>query len=380
MDFTLSEEQKAIACMVRELMDEQVGPRAGEIDEAGVFPTWVKELFQQYDLFAAVVPEEYGGIDGSLLTQCVVMENLARVCASSSMVVGNQSLGSTPIALAGSEEQKRRWLPAFASGEKLTSFGLTEPGAGSDAKALATRAVRGDGGWVLNGRKCFITHANVADVVVIFAKVKDGGEDRITAFLVETDRKGYDVDKIEHKMGLRGSPTCSLVLEDVWIPEENILGDLGDGLRILIDSLNKGRVSVAAQSVGIAQGALENSGRYATERTQFGVALSRMPVIQQIVADMVTAVESARCLTYAAAWKYDTHSPDLARFSGMSKLYASDVAMKVTTDAVQVMGGYGYMSEYPVERMMREAKIFQIFEGTNQIQRLAVAREFFSGL
>jgi len=380
MKFTLSDEQKAIARMVRELMDEQVSPRAAEIDEAGEFPVWVRDLFQRYDLFAAVVPEEYGGIDGCLLTQCVVMENVSRVCASSSMVVGNQSLGSAPIALAGTEEQKRHWLPLFATGEKLASFGLTEPGAGSDARALATRAVRVDGGWVLNGRKCFITHANVADVVVIFAKVRQGDDDHITAFLVETDRKGYTVDKIEHKMGLRGSPTCSLVLEDVWIPEQNILGDVGDGFKILADSLNKGRISVAAQSVGIAQGALEHSGRYATERVQFGRQLSRMPAVQQIVADMVTAVESARCLTWAAAYKYDTYAADMVRFSGMAKLYASDVAMRVTTDAVQIMGGYGYMADYPVERMMRDAKIFQIFEGTNQVQRLSVAREFFANV
>lgn len=379
MEFTLSPEQQAIARMVRKLMDEQVFPRAREIEEAGVFPEWVRDLFRQYDLFAAVLPEEYGGIDGSLLTQCVVMEGVARVCASSSMILGNQSLGSTPIVLAGSETQKRYWLPLFASGEKLPSFGLTEPGAGSDAKAISTRAVPADGGWVLNGRKCFITHANVADLVVVFAKVREGTQDHITAFLVETDREGYTVDKIEHKMGLRGSPTCSLVLDDVWIPADNILGDVGGGFKILVDTLNKGRISVAAQAVGIAQGALEHSASYAKERVQFGIPLARMPVIQQIVADMVTAVESARCLTWAAACKYDSHAADMVRFSGMAKLYASDTAMKVTTDAVQVMGGYGYMAEYPVERMMRAAKIFQIFEGTNQVQRLTVAREYFAG-
>ena len=380
MEFALSDEQQAIAKAVRDLMEGEIAPRAAEIDEGEKFPAWVRYLFHRYDLFAAMLPREYGGIYGSLLTQCVVMEGVARVCASSSMVLGNQSLGATPLVLAGSEEQKRRWLPAFATGEKLASFGLTEPNAGSDVKGLSTRAVRSEGGWIVNGRKCFITHANVADLVVVFAKVHEGGGDQITAFLVETDRSGYEVDKIEHKMGLRGSTTCSFVLEDVWVPEENMLGRVGEGFPILVDSLNKGRISVAAQSTGIALGALEASARYCKERTQFGQPLARMPAVQQIVADMVTAVDAARCLTWAAAYKYDTYAPDMVRYSGMAKLFASDAAMKVTTDAVQIMGGYGYMAEYPVERMMRDAKIFQIFEGTNQVQRLTVAREFFASL
>jgi alkylation response protein AidB-like acyl-CoA dehydrogenase len=290
------------------------------------------------------------------------------------MVVTNQSLGSSPIVLAGSNEQKEKWLPSFATGEKLVSFGLTEPNAGSDVRSLSTRAVRADGGWRINGRKCFITHANVADLVVVFAKVREDG-DHITAFLVETDRDGFAVDKVELKMGLKGSPTCSVVLEDVWVPEENMLGKIGDGFHILIGSLNKGRISVAAQATGLAQGALEASLRYARDRVQFGQALTKMLAVQQMVGDMATAIEASRCLVWAAASKYDYQSPDMVRYSGMAKLFATETAMKVTTDAVQIMGGYGYMVEYGVERMMRDAKVFQIIEGTNQVQRLSIARE-----
>lgn len=378
MEFALSNEQKAIATMVRDLMEGEIKPRLGEIESAGEFPSFVRELFQRYELFAAMLPAEHGGIDGSLLTQCVVAEEVARVCAVSSMVVTNQSLGSSPISLAGNTEQKAKWLPSFATGEKLVSFGLTEPGAGSDVRSLSTHAARVDGGWRINGRKCFITHANVADLIVVFAKVREDG-DHITAFLVETDRDGFEVDKVEDKMGLRGSPTCSFVLEDVWVPEENLLGKVGDGFQILIDSLNKGRISVAAQATGIAQGALEASLRYARERVQFGQPLAKMPVVQQMVGDMATAIEASRCLAYAAACKYDSHSSVMVRYSGMAKLFATETAMQVTTDAVQMMGGYGYMTEYGVERMMRDAKVFQIIEGTNQVQRLSIAREALAG-
>jgi len=379
MEFALSDEQRAIARMVRDLMEGEIKPRVGEIEEAGVFPVFVRELFQRYHLFAAMLPAEYGGIDGSLLTQCVVAEEVTRVCAVSSMVVTNQSLGASPIVLAGSKEQKEEWLPPLATGEKLVSFGLTEPDAGSDVRALSTRAVRADGGWRLNGRKCFITHANVVDLMVVFAKVQENG-DHITAFLVETDRGGFEVDKVEDKMGLKGSPTCSFVLEDVWVPEENILGKIGDGFHILIDSLNKGRICVAAQATGLAQGAMEASLRYARDRVQFGHPVAKMPVVQQIIADMATAIEASRCLAYVAAYYYDSHSSDMVRFSGMAKLFATDMAMKVTTDAVQIMGGYGYMADYGVERMMRDAKIFQIVEGTNQIQRVSIAREALASL
>ena len=254
MDFTLTSDQKDMAAMVRALMEEKVGPRAEEIDEKAEFPVWVADLFRELDIFAVVIPEEYGGVDGSLVALCAVQEQIARIVPACSMILGVQGLGSTPVVLFGSEEQKRRWLPAFATGEKMTGFGLTEPNAGSDVKAMTTRATRVEGGWRLNGRKCFISHANIADVVVMFAKVRDDGGDRITAFLVETDQPGYTVDKIEHKMGLRGSTTCSLVLEDAWVPDENLLGEVGQGLDILLATLHKSRIGSAAQSLGRGSG------------------------------------------------------------------------------------------------------------------------------
>ncbi|MCZ7663761.1 MAG: acyl-CoA dehydrogenase family protein [Thermoleophilia bacterium] len=378
MDHSLSDEQVAIATMVRDLMTNEVGPRTQEIDEQGVFPTWVADLFRKHDLFAVTVPEDYGGIDGRLLTHCLVVEQVGRVCASCSMILGAQSLGAGPITLFGSADQKERWLTRLATGEVLVAFGLTEPNAGSDAKAMTTRAVPTDGGWRLNGRKSFITHANVADVIIVFAKVKADGADQITAFLVETDRAGFTVDKIEHKMGLRGSPTCSFVLEDVWIPQANMLGELGQGLEIMLRGLHRGRIGSAAQSVGLGQGALDIAAAYATQREQFGRPLARMQAVQTIVGQMATEIEAARQLVYSAACRYDARAADIERFSSMAKLFASDATMRVTGDAVQIMGGYGYMVEYGVERMMRDAKVFQIFEGANQIQQITVARDVFA--
>lgn len=373
----LTDEQVAMATVVQDLMEAEVVPRISEAEAAGCFPEWLRELFRSYDLFTALIPEEHGGLDGSLLSQCVIIEEVARVWGSGSMVLGAQSLGATPIALAGSEEQKRRWLPLLASGEKLVSFGLTEPGAGSDARGILTRAKPTGEGWVLNGTKSFITHANVADVIVVFARVEEDGQDRITAFLMETDQEGFTVGTMEHKMGLRGSPTCAFAMNDVWIPRENLLGRVGDGFRILTASLDKGRISVASQAIGIGRGAVEIASAYSLEREQFGASLAKLPAIQQLVADMVTQMEAARCLTYTAALKYDTAARDMRRFSAMAKLFSSDMAMKVTTDAVQVMGGYGYCEEYGVERAMRDAKVLQIFEGTNQIQRMLIAHDFF---
>jgi len=242
---------------------------------------------------------------------------------------------------------------------------------------MTTRAVRSEGGWLLNGRKSFISHANVADVVVCFAKAKTDEGDKTTAFLVETDRSGFEVDKIEHKMGLRASPTCSFVLEDVWVPDENVLGGVGKGMAVALGTLYRSRVASASQSLGVAQGALDLSAAYVQEREQFGRSLSRIQAVQTIVGRMVTQVEAARSLVLAAAARYDAGAGEKARFSSMAKLFASDVAMKVTIDAVQIMGGYGYMVEYGVERFMRDAKVFQIFEGANEIHRTVVAREYF---
>lgn len=377
MDFQLSPEQQALRAAVRELMETKVRPLAREIDEKEDFPWEVVRLFAEHDVFATVCPEEYGGVDGKLLTQCVVIEEVARVCASSSMILGNQSLGSSPIALWGSEAQKARWLPGIARGEYLPSFGLTEPEAGSDVRAMKTCAVRRNGGWSITGRKAFITEGNVCDVITVFARTEADGKEGISAFLVDRTHGGWSCEKVEKKMGLRGSPTCQLVFEDTWVPAENILGEPGDGFRILLDCLNKGRISVAAQAIGIAQGALDIARRYAAERVQFGRPLKDHQAIQLMLADMETQVQAARALTWAAAWKYDTRARDYVRFSAMAKLFATDMVQQVTTNAVQILGGYGYIRDYEVERMMRDAKVFQIFEGTNQIQRLTIARELY---
>ncbi len=377
IDFTLTEEQSAMRQMVRELMMEQVRKRTAEIDEAGEIPGWVVELFRDLDLFTVAVPEQYGGLDGSLVTLCVVVEQIARVCPACSMIIGVQSLGATPITLFGSAEQRSRWLPAFATGEKMTAFGLTEPNAGSDVKAMSTRARRVEGGWRLNGRKTFISHANIADVLVCFAKVDVDGKDKISAFLVETDQPGFTVDKIEHKMGMRGSATCSVVLENAWVPDADLLGKVGQGLDILLKTLHRSRICSAAQSLGVAQGSLDISSRYVQERVQFGRPLAKMQAVQMIVGRMVAQVESARCVVYAAASKYEAKSRDIERFSALAKLVAADAAMKVSTDAVQVMGGYGYTVEYGVEQFMRGAKVFQIFEGANELHQMALARNLF---
>ena len=378
IDLTLSEEQLSIAQMVRELMVEQVRPRTQEIDELAEFPAWVAELFRGLDLFAVAAPDAYGGIDGSLITLCVVVEQVARVSPACSMIVGVQSLGATPITLFGSAEQKKNWLPAIAAGKKMVAFGLTEPDAGSDVKAMSTRAVKADSGWRLNGRKCFISHANIADMVVCFAKVNVGGRDQITAFLVETDQPGFVVDKVEHKMGLRGSPTCSFVLEDAWVPQENLLGEVGHGLEILLATLHRSRIVSASQSLGVARGALDLSVAYVKEREQFGRPLAKMQAVQMIVGSMVAQTEAAGCVVYSAAAMYDAGSGSIERFSAMAKLLASEAAMDVSTSAVQIMGGYGYMVEYGVEQFMRDAKVFQIFEGANELHRMAIARDLFA--
>ncbi len=373
---TFSDEQQAIIKMVRELMLEQVSARMVEIDELGEYPQWLAELFKRYDLFGVAAPEEYGGIDGLLVTEVAVLEQIARVSGACSMILGVQCLGSAPIELFGDDGQKERWLPALATGQSMVAFALTEANAGSDVRAMTSRAVPSEGGWVLNGRKAFISHANIADVVVYFAKTKTAKGEEITAFLVETDCEGFEVDKIEHKMGLRGSPTCSVVVENVFVPAGNVLGGVGQGMRVALGTLYKTRIGSAAQALGVAQGALDIAAAYVKEREQFGRPLARNPVVQAKLGRMITQVEAARTLIYTAAARYDDGLGDKARFSSMAKLFASDTAMKVTTDAVQLMGGYGYMVEYGVEQFMRDAKVFQIFEGANELHETGIAREF----
>lgn len=368
---------------MRELAEEKVAPRAAEIDRTGEFPWDIVSLFRQQELMGIAVPEEYGGAGDSLLTLCVVIEEIARVCASSALIIADQELGLLPILIGGSEEQKKRYLPGLASGEWLAAFALTEPDAGSDAAATKTRAERIGDKYVLNGTKCFITNGGVADVYSVFATTDPTrGVKGIAAFIVEKDSPGFSIGKKEDKMGIRASQTTELIFDNCEVPAENIIGGEGEGFRIAMLTLDKSRPGVAAQALGIAQGALDEAVKYARERKQFGRPIIELQGIQFMLADMATRVEAARHLLYRAAVVVEEATkggvkrtpPEASRLAAMCKLFASDTAMSVTTDAVQVLGGYGYMKDYPVERMMRDAKITQLYEGTNQIQRLVIAR------
>ncbi len=378
MNFELSDEQRAIQQLVHDLCIESVEPRAAQIDASGEFPWDIKDLFAQHDILGIPFPPEYGGVSGSALTLVLAVEEISKVCVNSSLILSVQSLGSLPIVLAGSDEQKRRFLPPLASGEKLAAYALTEPGSGSDAGGMRTRAVRHGDTYVLNGSKTFITGGSVADTIVVFARTdRDGqGEARdISAFVVEKSMPGFRVGKLEKKLGIRGSPTAQLFFEDVSVPAANRLGPEGDGFKLAMRVLDHSRPGIAAQALGIAEGACAVARRYAGERKQFGKPINEFQAIQFMLADMATAIEAARMLTYAAGDALDRRLKTITVTSSMAKVFASDVAMRVTTDAVQVLGGYGYLRDFPVERMMRDAKITQIYEGTNEIQRLVIARE-----
>jgi alkylation response protein AidB-like acyl-CoA dehydrogenase len=371
MDLSLTPEQQAIRHTVRDLMEGAVRPRVAEIDAREEFPEDVLALFRKHGIFATVVPPEYGGLDGSLVTLCLVCEEITRVCANSGMILGNQFLGAGPILLFGSEDQRRQYLPRLGTGELLCSFALSEPDSGSDAGSLKTRAVRDGTCWRLSGRKCFVTQASVADLLTVFARTEEG----VSAFAVDRASSPWTVDKVEHKMGLRGSPTCSVVMDDVRVPASSLIGEPGAGLRIALSCLNKGRIMTAALALGLAQGALELMLSHAQERIQFGRPIADFQAIQFMLADTATELQAARALVSQAAWLYDCSSPDLVRFSAMAKLFTTDMVNRATSRAVQVLGGYGYIRDYPAERMMRDARVFAIFEGTNEIQRLVIARQ-----
>jgi len=373
--FRLTDEQETMRAAVRRIAQEVVAPRAAEIDSKGEYPWDIKEAFARYDLLGLPIPQEYGGVGADRLSICLAIEEIARVCASSSLILGVQDLGCTPIVLAGTDEQKRRYLAPAASGEYLAAFALTEPGAGSDAAAMATRAVREGDYYRLNGVKCFITNAGVAHFYCVFAMTApEQGTRGVSAFIVERDTPGFRVARLENKMGIRGSPTGELVLQDCLVPKDNLLGREGDGFRLAMMTLDRTRPGIGAQAVGIAQGALDYAIEYAKQRVQFGRPIAQFQGIQFMLADMAIQIEAARQLVYRAAVVVETGGPEMTKLSAMAKCFAADTAMRVTTDAVQILGGYGYMKEYPVERMMRDAKITQIYEGTNQIQRLVVAR------
>jgi alkylation response protein AidB-like acyl-CoA dehydrogenase len=374
--FRLSPEQELLRDTLRQVADERIAPRAAEIDRTREFPQDIRRLLAEYDVLALPFPERYGGVGGDLLTVCLAIEQISRACATSGLILAVQELGSLPILLAGSEEQQSRWLPGLASGEQLIAFALTESEAGSDASAVRTRAVRDGDEYVISGEKRFISHGSVADLVTVFAQTDPEAprHRRLSVFVVETDRPGFRVVRTEHKMGIRGSPTAELAFDDVRVPATSRIGGEGDGFEIAMRTLDRSRPGIAAQAVGIAQGALEVAAAYATERRQFGKPIGELQMVQAMLADMDAATESARQLLYTACVEIEAGSPDAARWAAICKLVAGDAAMRVTTDAVQVLGGYGYVEEYPVERMMRDAKITQLYEGTQQIQRLIVAR------
>jgi len=375
--YRLTADHDELRAVVRELADEQIAPRAAAIDQAGEFPWDLKELLAKQDLLGIGFEARFGGTELDDIGQCIVVEEIARADATTSLIPIVQRLGSLPITLAGSDEQKARYFPRLASGEWLAAFGLTEAGAGSDVSALRMRARRDGETYYLSGSKRFITHGSIANLVTIFALTDPdaGGRKGMSAFIVETDAPGFSAPRLEHKMGIRGSPTAELVLDEVPVPAANRLGEEGEGFRIALTTLDRSRLSIAAQAVGIAQGALDYAVTYAAQREQFGDRVADMEGIQFMLADMASQTEAARQLTYTAAAAVDADASDLAYWTSCAKLIAGDTAMRVTTDAVQVLGGYGYISEYPVERMMRDAKITQLYEGTQQIQRLVVARQ-----
>jgi alkylation response protein AidB-like acyl-CoA dehydrogenase len=371
-----SDEEAMILDVVRQLVKERVEPRAAEIDANGEFAWDIRDLFAENDLLGIPVPAEYGGLGGSFVTYVKVVEEVAKACASSALLIAVQELGALPIMIGGTDEQKRRWLPDLASGKKLAAYALTEPGSGSDAAgSMRTRARRDGDDYVLDGSKIWITNGSVADVTTVFA-VTDAakGPNGISAFVLEKGMPGFSVGKLEKKMGIRGSPTVELTFENCRVPAANMLGEEGQGFKIAMKVLDKSRPGIAAQALGIAQGALDYATEYTKQRVAFGKPISQQQGLQFMMADMKTEVEAARLLLYEAARKCDENAPDVTTWAAMAKLKCGDVAMSVTTDAVQLLGGYGYSTEYPVERMMRDAKITQIYEGTQQIQRIVIAR------
>ncbi|HEY1517651.1 MAG TPA: acyl-CoA dehydrogenase family protein [Solirubrobacteraceae bacterium] len=361
---------------IRQIARERIAPRAAEIDEKAEYPHDLRRLLAEQDVLALPFEIEHGGTGTGTLMLNLAIEEIAKACASTALILMIQELGTLPIKLFGTAEQKERWLPRCATGEWTPAFALSEPEAGSDPGGMRTRAVKDSDGWVINGTKNWITNLGVADFYVVFAVTDpQAGHSRgITAFVVEADRPGFTVGKLEHKMGIRGSPTGQPIFEDVHVPDENLIGEEGRGFRVAMSTLDRSRLGAAAQALGIAQGATDYAAGYARERKQFGQPINAFQGIQFKLADMETQCAAARELLYQACAKVDRGDSDFGKYSAMAKLFCSDVAMRVTVEAVQVLGGYGYVKEYPVERMMRDAKITQIYEGTSEIQRLVIAR------
>ncbi|MGC0142018.1 acyl-CoA dehydrogenase family protein [Pseudactinotalea sp. Z1732] len=375
--FVLPEEYVELRAALRDICETKIAPHAAKADENSEFPAEAREALTATDFMAPHIPEAYGGQGADALAACIVVEEVARVDASASLIPGVNKLGSLALILAGSEELKQKYLPPVASGEAMFSYCLSEPDAGSDAASMKTTAVKQeDGSWVLNGVKRWITNAGVSDYYTVLAVTDPTSRhQRHSAFVVEKSDEGVSFGAPEKKMGIKGSPTREVYLDNVHIPADRIIGPEGAGFVLAMRVLDHTRVGIAAQAVGIAQGALDLALGYVQERQQFGRPIAEFQGLQFMLADMGMKVEAARQLTYAAAGKAEIEAPDLPFFGAAAKAFASDVAMEVTTDAVQLLGGYGYTRDYPVERMMRDAKITQIYEGTNQIQRVVMARE-----
>jgi alkylation response protein AidB-like acyl-CoA dehydrogenase len=374
--YALTEEQESLRAVIRQLAQEKIAPRAAEIDAKAEYPWDIRRLLAEQDILGLPFDREHGGTGTGTLMLNVAVEEISKVCASSALILMVHELGTLPIRLFGTDEQKARFLPRCATGEWSPAFALSEPEAGSDPGGMITRAVREGDGWRINGTKNWITNLGVADFYVVFAKTDpDAGRSHgISAFIVEADRPGFSVGKLEHKLGIRGSPTGQPIFDDVLVPAENLLGEVDRGMRVALGTLDYSRLGVAAQAVGIAQGATDIAAAYARERRQFGRAINEFQGIQFKLADMETQTAAARELLYTACARADRGTPDMGKYSAMAKLFASDTAMAVTVEAIQVHGGYGYVNEYPVERYLRDAKITQIYEGTNEIQRLVIAR------
>jgi alkylation response protein AidB-like acyl-CoA dehydrogenase len=371
--YAIPQEHQDFRDLVRRIAIERVAPRAAEIDRADEYPWDIRRLLADQDILGLPFAEEYGGTGTGTLMLQIAVEELAKASAAVALILMVQELGTLPIQLFGSDELKQRLLPDCASGEKSPAFCLSEPDAGSDPAAMRTTAAKDGSDWVINGTKNWITNAGVADFYVVFA-VTDRESKRISAFVVDKDAPGFSVPKFEHKLGIHGSPTGQPVLEDVRVPAVNVVGEVGRGLSVALATLERTRLGAAAQAVGIAQAAIDYANDYAKERTAFGKPINELQGIQFKLADMQTKTAAARELLYKACAMADRNDPQLGMYSSMAKLFASDAAMEVTVEAVQVLGGYGYVSEYPVERMMRDAKITQIYEGTNEIQRVVIAR------
>jgi butyryl-CoA dehydrogenase len=380
MDFSLTEDQKMLRTMVRDFAEKELEPIAAEIDEAATFPAESVRKAAEIGLLGIGYPDKYGGGGGGAIEQVITFEEVARVCAATAVVIiASNELTGHPIYMHGNEKQRQQYLVSLLKGEKLGAFGLTEAGAGSDVASMVMTAKRKNGGYVLNGNKLFITNGAEADTIVTFATVdRSQGYRGVTAFIVEKGTPGFSVGKHERKLGIRASSTAELVFEDCFVPGENRLGDEGRGFRIALESIDSSRIGIAAQAVGIAQGAFDKSLDYARERQQFGEPIANFQAIQWMLADMATQIDAARLLTLRAA-NFKDRGLEFVKEASMAKVFAAETAMSVTTKAIQVHGGYGYTKDYPVERYFRDAKITEIYEGTSEMQRMTIARQLLRG-